>query len=301
MSTTPNTAPVEVLTTDHGTLYHGDAVDLMATLEPGSLDVVFADPPFNLNKEYGAHINDALDPGDYLQWCYTWVDQCIDLLADGGALWLYNLPSWNIPIGAHIMNDPRMTFRHQVAVSMKSSFPIANKLYPAHYSLLYFVKGKRPKTFTKLRTPFETCRHCGGEIKDYGGHRNKMNPDGVNLTDVWTDLSPVRHRSTKYRQANALPEKMLERVLQISSNEGDTVFDPFGGSGTTYAVADRLHRKWIGVEVGDTAPIIARLLGEEASPDAMPGLGANANHRGERGKVAVAVGSSRPDSEAALF
>lgn len=280
------TTPI-VYTSEHGTLYQGDALKLMSTMESSSVDMIFADPPFNLNKEYGSKVNDKRTDKEYLQWCYQWIDQCIELLTDGGALWIYNLPKWNIPVGAHIMQDKRMHFRHQVAVSMKSSFPIKNKMYPAHYSLLYFIKGDKPRTFTNLRTPFEVCRHCGKEIKDYGGHRKKMNPDGVNLTDVWTDLSPVRHKNTKFRQANALPEKMLERVIQMSSDAGDTVFDPFGGSGTTYAVAEHLHRKWIGVELGDTTPIITRLRGEQAAPNAMPNLGANADHRGQRGKVEV--------------
>lgn len=111
------------------------------------------------------------------------------------------------------------------------------------------------------RVPIPVCRHCGGDIKDYGGHRKKLNPEGLNLTDVWTDIPPVRHRKTKKRGANQLSERMLERVLTISSDEGDLVFDPFGGSGTTYAVAEQMHRRWLGVELGDVEPIIARLEG----------------------------------------
>src|ERR1700747_2973119 len=67
---------------------------------------------------------------------------------------------------------------------------------------------------------------------------------------------------TKWRGANALSEKLLERVLTIATVEGDFVLDPFGGSGTTFAVAERMHRRWIGVELGDCDPIIARLRGE---------------------------------------
>jgi site-specific DNA-methyltransferase (adenine-specific) len=55
---------------------------------------------------------------------------------------------------------------------------------------------------------------------------------------------------------------MLERVLTIASEQGDFVLDPFGGAGTTYAVAERMHRHWVGIELGDTEPIIARLKGE---------------------------------------
>jgi hypothetical protein len=73
------------------------------------------------------------------------------------------------------------------------------------YSLLYYKKGK-PKAFRRIRTPIQTCRHCSGEIRDYGGHRNAMNPKGVNLTDLWDDIPPVRHWKfkSKKRTANQL-------------------------------------------------------------------------------------------------
>jgi site-specific DNA-methyltransferase (adenine-specific) len=82
----------------------------------------------------------------------------------------------------------------------------------------------------------------------------------------------VRHRGTKNRQANELSEKLLERVLNIASEPGDVVFDPFGGSGTTYAVAERMHRQWTGVELGDVEPIINRLTGVGNQIE-LPGLG----------------------------
>ncbi|SES35059.1 DNA-methyltransferase [Corynebacterium cystitidis] len=271
-----------VYTTEHGKLYQGDCIEFMEGQSPEQFDVIFADPPFNLNKEYGRKVNDKLSDEEYLEWTYRWLDLCVPLLREGGALWVYNLPKWNIMSGAHLMGNEELTFRHQVAVSMKSSLPIKNKLYPAHYSLLYFIKGKRPKSFTKVRTPYERCRHCGGFIKDYGGHIKKMNPEGVNLTDVWTDLSPVRHKKTKFRKANALPEKMLDRVLTVSGFEGATVFDPFGGSGTTYAVAEQKHLNWVGIELGDVEPIIARLQGGKVD-NVMPNLGSASPVRGQRG------------------
>lgn len=252
----------QVLTTGFGTLFHGDCIPWLKTIPHESVDLFFADPPFNLKKDYGKGVKDDMSPEEYINWCFEWVDLAIPLLSQGGALWLYNLPKWNIMIGAHLMKNSELLFRHQVAISMKVGLPIPGKLSPVHYSLLYFTKGK-PRTFVRPRTPIELCRHCGGEIKDYGGHRNKMNPEGVNLTDVWTDLSPVRHRKDKNRAANALPEKMLERILTISSKPGDMVLDPFGGSGTTYAVAERMERRWLGIELGDTDPIKRRLLGED--------------------------------------
>ena len=99
--------------------------------------------------------------------------------------------------------------------------------------------------------PLETCPKCFTDLKDYGGYKDKMNPLGVNISDVWTDIPPVRHTKYKKRkEANELSVKLLDRVIEMSSKPGDVVFDPFGGSGTTYAVAEIKQRKWIGVELG---------------------------------------------------
>lgn len=257
-----DTQPTHVLTTTHGELYQGDCLQLMSTMNDSSYDVVFADPPFNLGKMYGDHYNDKTSESDYLEWSRQWIKESARLLSPGGAFFLYNIPKWNIH-NAAFMSDLGLNFRHWITIDIKFGLPVQGKLYPSHYSLLYFTNGK-PRTFTRPRTPIEVCRHCGKDIKDYGGHRNKLHPDGLNLTDVWHDIPPVRHKRTKNRGANELSEKLLERVLTISSNEGDRVFDPFGGAGTSYAVAERMHRNWTGVELGEVDPIIRRLSGEDA-------------------------------------
>ena len=216
------------------------------------IDTVFADPPFNLDKKYGSKSNDSLPEKKYVEWCNAWLDECIRVLRPGGSLYVYNLPRWKIVLGAFLM-ERGMTFRHDITVEVKSTLPIAGKLYPAHYSLLYFTKGK-PKTFRKIRAPIEVCRHCGGDVKDYGGHRQAMNPLGVNLKDVWTDIPPVRHWKfkSKDRPANALSTKLLDRVIEMSTVEGDVVLDPFGGSGTTFSVCEKK------IDIGLEASLISR-------------------------------------------
>jgi site-specific DNA-methyltransferase (adenine-specific) len=87
-----------------------------------------------------------------------------------------------------------------------------------------------------------------------------MNPEGVNLTDVWFDIPPVRHSRHKKREgANELSIRLLDRVIEIATDEGDLVLDPFGGAGTTYAVAEIKRRRWIGIELGPVDDIIMRL------------------------------------------
>lgn len=251
-----------IFQTKLGRLFRGDCLDLLAQMDEGSLDLVFADPPFNLGKDYGKGIDDGLAQETYLEWCGRWIAACVRALKPGGAFYLFNLPRWNVELG-HRLNHEGMLFRHWIAIDIKYSLPIPGRLYPSHYSLLYYTKGK-PRFFERPRVPIPVCRHCGGDIKDYGGHRSKLNPEGLNLPDVWTDIPPVRHQSTKRRSANELSIKLLRRVLSISSQPGDLVFDPFGGSGTTYVAAEELHRHWVGVELGDCDPIVKRLKGESS-------------------------------------
>lgn len=262
-----------------GRLYHGDCLELLAQMPDDSVDLVFADPPFNLAKDYGKGVNDSLATEEYLAWCETWIKECARVLAPGGAFFLFNIPKWNIELG-HFMNNAGLMFRHWISIDMKYGLPIPGKLYPSHYSMLYYTNGK-PKFFHRPRLPIQVCRHCGGDIKDYGGHRNKLHPDGLNLTDVWLDIPPVRHARTKRRGANELSEKLLERVLTIATEPGDVVFDPFGGAGTTYAVAERMHRHWIGVELGEVDPIVRRLKGKDADV-VRPGRGDAAKGRARR-------------------
>ena len=259
-----------IFETELGKLYRADCLEVLPTVEDASVDLVFADPPFNLNKEYGNGRSDSLPEEEYLDWCGRWISEGVRALKPGGAFFLWNLPKWNIELG-HRLNREGMLMRHWIAVDIKYSLPIPGRLYPSHYSLLYYTKGK-PKTFSRPRVPIPVCRHCGGDIKDYGGHRNKLHPDGLNLTDIWTDIPPVRHRKTKRRGANELSIKLLRRVLEIASEPGDLVLDPFGGGGSTYDAAEQMHRHWIGVELGDCEPIIRRLNGEEAELPS-PGLG----------------------------
>ena len=246
-----------------GVLFSGDCIEVLEQVRTETVDTVFADPPFNLAKKYGAKSNDNLPEQDYLAWCKRWLDECMRVLKPGGALFVYNLPKWNILLGAFLM-ERGLTFRHDISVDVKSTMPIQGRLYPSHYSLLYFTKGK-PKTFRKVRTPIEICRHCRKEIKDYGGHRSAMNPNGVNLKDVWTDIPPVRHWKfkSKNRAANALSTKLLDRVVEISTVPGDVVLDPFGGSGTTFTVCEKKGRRWIGIELDFAQQIVERLNEED--------------------------------------
>jgi len=244
-------------TTELGELYQCDCLDLLRKTDDDSIDLIFADPPFNLKKLYPSKINDDLKTDQYLSWCESWAYECARVLKQGGSLFIWNLPKWNSYMSEFL--NTILTFRNWISVDIKCSLPIRGRLYPSHYSLLYYCKGEKPNSFHPDRLPMGMCPHCYGDLKDYGGYKHKMNPNGINISDVWLDIPPVRHAKYKKRNgSNELSVRLLDRIIEMSSNEGDLVFDPFGGSGTTYAVAEIKKRKWLGVEIGPLNNIIDR-------------------------------------------
>ncbi len=252
-------APAPYYVSAVGALFADDCLTVLPFVADESVDTVFADPPFNLGKKYGGRSNDNRSDSGYMDWCRKWVAESARALKPGGAFFLYNLPKWNVLLGAYL-TELGLTFRHWIAIEISASLPIPGRLHPSHYSLLYYTKGK-PKTFRRVRIPIQLCRHCGGEVKDYGGHRGAMNPNGVNLKDVWTDIPPVRHWKfkSKNRRANALSTKILDRVIEISTVPGEMVMDPFGGSGTTFSVCEKKDRRWLGMEIDFFKEIAERL------------------------------------------
>ncbi len=130
---------IPILTTPFGKLYQVDCLDMLPKVASETVDLAFADPPFNLGKEYESRIDDTLAEEHYLEWCESWLIEMIRVLKPGGTLMLWNLPKWNLPLGEFLRK--RLTFRHWISVDIKYGLPISGRLYPSHYSLLYYVKA----------------------------------------------------------------------------------------------------------------------------------------------------------------
>jgi site-specific DNA-methyltransferase (adenine-specific) len=201
--------------TAQGRLYHGDALDLLRSLKDDSATVVFLDPPFNLGKRYDSRKRrqDRQPEDVYRAWMERILIEAIRVLAPGGALYLYHIPLWAMRLGSLV--DQELDLRHWIAISMKNGFVRGKRLYPAHYCLLYFTKGQ-PAAFRRPKVSPAVCRHCKRTIKDYGGYRRIIERKGINLSDFWEDVSPVRHATTKLRKQNQLPLTITDRVFHIS-------------------------------------------------------------------------------------
>jgi hypothetical protein len=102
---TPAIADQKVFSTPRGVLFNGDCLEILPFIEDDSIDTVFADPPFNLAKEYGARVNDDIPEREYVAWCKAWLVHCERVLKPGGALFIYNLPKWNVLIGSFLTDE----------------------------------------------------------------------------------------------------------------------------------------------------------------------------------------------------
>jgi site-specific DNA-methyltransferase (adenine-specific) len=219
----------------HGEIVCADALDVLNSLREGCADIIFLDPPFNLGKRYGKNgsHHDKKKESEYIKYMEKVIARSTIVLKKGGALYLYHIPKWAIRL-TPFMED-HLDFRHWIAISMKNGFVRGDHLYPAHYALLYYTKGK-PGSFNRPKVPKPICARCKRDLRDYGGYK-KYVEEGINLSDIWDDVSPVRHNRMKTRAANELPLIIPQRVTTLSGVAGGLFVDPFAGSGTTILAA----------------------------------------------------------------
>jgi len=225
----------------------GDCLEIMKDIPNDSIDMTFADPPFNLKKKYNNY-NDSKAKQDYLNWCKQWLDEMYRVTKPSGAIFVHNIPYWLTHFAEHL--NKIACFRHWIAWDAASA-PLGKTLLPNHYGILYYTKSKSYKDFKfyDIRMPHERCRLCGGFLKDYGGKKDQMHSFGPLLPDVWTDIYRIRHKKRRDEHPCQLPVPLLERLILMVTDEGDIVLDPFIGTGTTAVAAKKLGRNYIGIDI----------------------------------------------------
>lgn len=234
-------------------ILNGDAIELFKKIPDNSIDVTFADPPFNLKKKYNGY-KDSLEFEEYLKWCELWIKEMVRVTKPTGSIFIHNIPKW-LTYYSSILNK-YATFRHWISWDAPSS-PMGKSLQPSHYGILYYVKDIKQTKFYELRYPHKRCRKCGYLSKDYGGKKEMLHPFGPLLSDVWTDIHRIKHNKYRDEHPCQLPIHLLERLILMSTDESDLVLDPFMGTGTTAIAAKRLGRNYIGFELDNKYVSIA--------------------------------------------
>ena len=223
----------------------GDCIKVMSSIPDNSVDMTFADPPFNLKKKYNGYI-DSKDMKEYLNWCQEWIHQMVRITKMTGSILAHNIPRW-LTYYASFLNEIS-EFRHWISWSAPTS-PMGKSLQPAHYGILFYAKDIKHNKCYELRSPHKRDRKSKYLSKDYGGKKAALHPYGPLITDVWTDIHRIKHNKYRDKHPCQLPIHLLERLILMTTDEGDTVLDPFMGTGTTAVAAKRLGRNYIGIEL----------------------------------------------------
>ncbi|MEW6042592.1 MAG: site-specific DNA-methyltransferase, partial [Elusimicrobiota bacterium] len=151
---------------------------------------------------------------------------------------------------------------------------LGKTLLPNHYGILYYVKSKDYK-FYDVRMPYKRCRKCNYVLQDYGGKKAQMHPFGPLISDVWSDIHRIRHKIRRDEHPCQLPVLLLERLLLMSTDEGDIILDPFMGTGTTAIAAKRLNRRFIGIDIDPKYVEIANKKIKDEEPTIINGCYVN--------------------------
>jgi site-specific DNA-methyltransferase (adenine-specific) len=248
----PNEVPV-------GRIVQGDVLEVLPQWPEASVDLVFADPPFNIRYQYDKY-RDDLAPHEYLEWTGKWLDACLRVLKATGTFWIAIGDEYAAEIRA--MMRQRATLRNWVVWRYTFGQCCKGKFNRAHTHLFYFVKDPKRFTFNAdaIRVPSDR------QLK-YDDIR--ANPKGKLPDDVWT-FSRVcgTFKERVGWHPCQMPVGLLARIILACSKPGEIILDPFAGSGTTLVAAARLGRRWTGVELSDqyAANATERIKVEGAKP-----------------------------------
>lgn len=223
----------------------GDAIEVMSTLSNASVDLVIADPPYNLGKDYGNN-RDLKAWHEYEQFTDAWIQQAIRILKPTGSIYVFMGVRFISKLFAALEEKHGLLFNSWITWHYTQGMGRKVGFSPRHEDILFFNKT-RDFTFNldAVRVP-----------QKYYRQRNNM--AGANPGDVW-QFSHVHYCSAeRVEHPTQKPEALVERVIRASSNPDDLVLDPFVGSGTTSRVAALLGRRWIGVDINPDYIALAR-------------------------------------------
>jgi len=244
-------------------IHHGDCITGMQQLPDGVIDLAFADPPFNIGYDYDVYKDDHSDDA-YLGWTRQWMTAVCRVLKPNGTFWLAIGDEYAAEMKVLATRELGLTCRSWVIWYYTFGVNCTKKFSRSHAHLFHFVKNAKDYTFNAAAVRVPSARQTV-----YADSR--QNPEGKLPDDTWI-LRPqdvpagfTGEQDTWYfpRVAGTfkeragfhgcqMPEQLLGRIIRVSSREGETVLDPFAGSGTTLTVAKKLGRQWLGFDLSES-------------------------------------------------
>jgi adenine-specific DNA-methyltransferase len=248
MKTASNSGKIEVFKKADHTIYWGDAVQVLSSkIADKSVDLIFADPPYNIGKKFSDFDDKWSSTEAYVQWCSEWITLCIQKLKPDGSMYL--MTSTEAMPYIDLFVRERMTVLSRIVWHYDSSGVQARKYFGSLYEpILFCVKNSKSYTFNC--DSIKVAARTGAERRLIDYRKAVPAPYSAEKIpgNVW-NFSRVRYRMEEYEEhPTQKPEALIERIIKASSNPGDLVLDPFGGSFTTGAVAQKLRRHSISIE-----------------------------------------------------
>ncbi|MEX9357399.1 MULTISPECIES: DNA-methyltransferase [Morganellaceae] len=231
-------------------IYGMDCLEGMRKIPSEIIDLSVTSPPYNIGKEY----EDILSVDEYILWCSEWMSELHRLSKKDGSLWLnvgyleVENKGLAVPIPYLLWDKTEFYLIQEVVWNYSAGVACKKRLSPRNEKILWYVKNPENYKFNldEIRDP---------NVKYPNQKKNgklKCNPLGKNPSDVWqiSKVTSGKNRSSKERMDHPaqFPLEMIDRIIKAGSNPGDTIIDPFMGSGTTAISALKNGRKVIGFE-----------------------------------------------------
>ena len=224
----------------------GDFLEIAKEIDSDSVDLVFADPPFNISKKY-TNFEDNLSRKDYITWTDKWLEECFRILKNTGSIYVMNIQE-NVWFIQKKLEELGMLFRN-IIVWKNSSMPVKSRFCINYQPIIFFTKS------SKYTFNYDAQKHYSDAVLPWGKKNN-----GNLMIDYWNDIpflsggciaakESILIEGTK-RKAHVcqLPIALIKRMILFSTNENDIVLDPFAGSFTTAIAALETKRNYICVE-----------------------------------------------------
>ncbi len=280
----------------------GDCIEGLKSLKDGCIDLAFADPPFNIGYQYDVY-QDNLENDEYLTWTRDWMSEVKRVLKEDGTFWLAIGDEYAAELKVMMQRELGFTCRSWVIWYYTFGVNCTKKFNRSHAHLFHMVKDSKQFTFNanSVRVPSARQLVYGDKRASAKGRlpddtwvlRPQDLPDGFGADDdTW--YFPRVAGTFKERHGFhgcQMPEQLLGRIIRVSSDAGDVVLDPFGGSGTTLAVAKKLDRRFLGFELSEdyVMAIESRLdgiaVGDDLEGSPEPQVSAPATGNGRSAKV----------------
>jgi DNA modification methylase len=219
-------------------ILHGEATSKLKDFQAESVDLIIADPPYNLNKDYG-NKSDSKSFDEYISFTKDWTNEATRILKPNGTIYVFMGFRFISYLYQILENDNSLYFNNWICWFYTQGIGKKKGFSPRHDDILMFTKSK-DFTFNldDVRIP-----------QKY--YRSVNNMRGANPGDVW-EFSHIHYcQENRQNHPTQKPEGLMERMVLASSNENDLVVDPFSGSGTTLRVCQQLKRDCVGIELNE--------------------------------------------------